>query len=55
MRQISRLCYNRKDLQRLAYWHVALISTLRRQGQADLYELEVSLVYTVSSRPTGAI
>ena len=34
----------------LAWWCMPLISTLRRQRQADLCEFELSLVYMVSSR-----
>lgn len=32
------------------WWHEPLISALGRQEQADLYEMEASLVYKVSSR-----
>ena len=36
------------------WWHRPLISARRRQRQADLCELEVSLVYRVSSRTARA-
>ena len=34
-------------------WHMPLLLALEKQRQADLYELEASLVYTVSSRPAN--
>ena len=39
----------------LLTWMVQLIPALWSQKQADLYEFEASLVYTVNSRPARAI
>lgn len=33
------------------WWCTSLISAPRRQRQADIYEFEASLLYTVSFRP----
>jgi hypothetical protein len=37
------------------WWCSSLILVLRRQRPADLCELETSLAYTVSARPSRAI
>lgn len=33
------------EVSRWAWWHMLLIPALKRQGQIDLYELEVSMIY----------
>lgn len=35
------------EVSRWAWWHMLLIPALKRQGQIDLYEFEVSMVYII--------
>ena len=58
------LYYNLKDKRKKHFikikkaghiWHTPLISALVRQKQVNLYEYNLSLLYTVNPRPTKAI
>jgi hypothetical protein len=53
--KINKLTHVLKVYSSHAWWHTPLIPALRRHRQVDLCELEVSLVYRVSSRAAKAV
>lgn len=44
---------NKDNRTGCARWHMLLIPTLRIQGEADLCDFKVNLIYLMSSRPAG--
>lgn len=44
---------NKDNKTRWARWCMLLIPTLRTQGEADLCDFKVNLIYLMSSRPAG--